>query len=58
MLKEVADREMEAGVRFKVVETGGKTVESALKLANPTETKGCTDRRCMGCRSEAGAGGK
>ena len=42
-MKEVADREMEAGVRFKVVETGGKTVESALKLANPTETKGCMD---------------
>ena len=48
---------MEAGVPFKVVETGGKTVGAALKLANPTETKGCTDRRCVGCRSEAGAGG-
>ena len=49
MLKEVADREMEAGVRFKVVETGGKTVEAALKLANPTETKGCTNRQIVGC---------
>ena len=34
-----------------------KTVESALKRANPTETIGCRDRRCVGCRDEAGAGG-
>jgi hypothetical protein len=57
ILKEVADRETEAGVKFKIVESGGKTLEAALKTANPTESPGCIDRRCVACRNDRGSGG-
>ena len=39
------------------METGGKTVESALKSPNPTETPGCLQESCIACRDERGAGG-
>ena len=57
ILKRVADRSTEAGVKFKIVESGGKKLEAALKTANPTESPGCIDRRCVACRNERGSGG-
>ena len=50
LLKEVADREADAGVRFKIIETGGSTIQSVVQKSNPTETVGCTDRRCIVCK--------
>ena len=50
LLKEIADKEAESGVRFKIVETGGRTVQSVVQKSNPTETVGCTDWRCVACK--------
>ena len=40
-LKVIADSEAEAGVHFKVIETGGLSLRSVLQRSNPLETKGC-----------------
>ena len=50
ILKEVVDREAEAGVSFKIVETSGITVKTVLQMSNPTATPGCTDVECLACR--------
>ena len=51
LLKDIADKEAEAGVKFKIIETGGRTMQSVVQNSNPTETVGCDDRRCMMCKS-------
>ena len=56
-LREIADNEAEAGIHFKIVETGGATVQSMLQKANPTETSGCENLQCVSCQSERGRGG-
>ena len=40
-LKVIADIEAEAGVIFRIVETGGISVKSILQRSNPVETPGC-----------------
>ena len=57
ILKDVVDRESEAGVSFKIVETGGKTVKTVVQKSNPTATAGCTDVDCVACRQGRGEGG-
>ena len=57
MLREVANRETDAGLRFKIVETGGRTVKSQVQVSNPTATPGCTYGDCQACRGGPGAGG-
>ena len=56
-LRRIADSEAEAGVRFKIVETGGRTVKSLLQRSNPTETVGCDDLDCLPCQTGRGEGG-
>ena len=58
LLKDVAETEAEAGVRFKVIETGGRSVKSMAQKSNPTETIGCIDDGCMACKDGRGMGGK
>ena len=57
MLREVANREADAGLKFKIVETGGRTLKSQVQVSNPTATPGCTSGDCQACRGGPGAGG-
>jgi hypothetical protein len=56
-LKEIAEKEAEKGVWFKIVEMGGRSVQSVLERSNPTATIGCTAADCLPCRSGKGDGG-
>ena len=57
MLQKVADNETEAGVKFKIVETGGRTMKSEVQVSNPTATSGCDDGDCLACQYGRGKGG-
>ena len=56
-LKLIAESEAEAGIRFRVVETGGRTVKSILQKSNPTATVVCEEEDCLPCRPGRGEGG-
>ena len=56
-LKEIADTESEAGVHFKIIETGGHSMRSVLQRSNPLETAGCEDPKCLPCKNGRGGGG-
>jgi hypothetical protein len=56
-LKEIADKEAEKGVFFKIVETGGRSVQSMLERPNPMANIGCTDVDCLPCKTGKGDGG-
>ena len=56
-LREIANHEIEAGVKFKIIETGGKTIESQVQLSNPTATTGCDRHDCLPCQTGRGTGG-
>ena len=49
--------EAEAGVRFRIVKTGGRTVKSCVQMSNPTATAGCSDNQCLACKAGRGNGG-
>ena len=57
ILRNVADCDAEAGVKFKIVETGGRAVKTQLQKPNPTETAGCDEPDCLACRTGRGDGG-
>ena len=57
-LKAAADSEAEAGVKFKIVETGGLSIKSVLQRSNPLETPGCDDEECLPCKPGRGEGGQ
>ena len=57
-LKAVAENEAEAGVKFKIVETGGLSIKSVLQRSNPLETPGCDDEECLPCKPGRGEGGQ
>ena len=58
MLRKVVQAETNKEMKFKVIETGGRTVKSLLQRSNPTATAGCTAEDCIACRTgERGAGG-
>ena len=57
-LKAIADREAEAGVHFKIVETGGISIKSILQRSNPLETPGCDRSDCLPCKQGRGEGGQ
>ena len=46
-LKEIADTESEAGVHFKIIETGGHSMRSVLQRSNPLETAGCENPKVV-----------
>ena len=58
MLREVADQEAQEGMKFKIVETGGRTVKSDVQKSNPTATPGCADSDCLPCKEGRGGGGQ
>ena len=56
-LRQIAEQETEAGVKFRIVETGGRTVKSIVQSSNPTATKGCEEQDCLACQAGRGEGG-
>ena len=59
-LQDIADKEAIPGLKFKVVEKGGKTFERILTKSNPTATGNCgrTDKHgnmdCVPCNQDGG----
>ena len=56
-LRDIVEREAEAGVLFKIVESGGSSIKSIVQKSNPTATLGCTDDKCLPCQTGRGDGG-
>ena len=54
MLKEVAERETDKNLRFKIVEKGGRTIERSLMRPNPIGSEGCGKKDCPVCEQEGG----
>ena len=57
-MKEVADKEAEAGVHFKIIENAGLSMRRVLQVSNPLESAGCDSPDCLPCRDVRGEGGK
>ena len=57
MLRKVVQAENNENMRFKILETGGRTVKSLLQRANPTATAGCSSSDCIACKGGRGSGG-
>ena len=57
MLKEVAESEAENGLKFKILERGGKPVKRKVQNSNPTAKAGCQSGDCLACKGERGQGG-
>ena len=63
MMREVADSEATPGLHFKVVEKGGRRLESLLSKPNPTSSGHCVRKdhpnerkKCVGCNQDEGIG--
>ena len=50
--------EAEAGVNFRIVETGGMSMKRMIQVSNPMKTAGCENQNCLPCRSGRGDGGR
>ena len=57
MLRDVAETEAQNGLKFKVVESGGRSVVQHVQKSNPTATPGCDNADCVACKGGRGAGG-
>ena len=57
MLREVAETEAVNGLKFKILEKGGKMVKRAVQKSNPTGSPGCTSPDCVACKEGRGKGG-
>ena len=57
MMRETAEAEAKEGIRFRIMEVGGKTLKRTLQRSNPTATPGCEDTECIACKDERGRGG-
>ena len=57
ILKEVAEQEAVPGLKFKVLERGGLTVQHKVQKSNPSATPGCQDADCLPCKDGRGKGG-
>ena len=51
------EAEAEGVIRFKILETGGRSIKSIVQRSNPTATKGCDEEDCLPCRGGKGEGG-
>ena len=58
MLKTVAETEAQPGLKFKVVESSGRTVRSQVQKSNSTATTGCDHTNCLACKAGRGEGGQ
>ena len=56
-MRKVADEEAKEGIKFKIMEIGGKTVKSELQKSNPLAQPGCGESDCIACNMERGKGG-
>ena len=56
-LRKIAEEESIRGLKFRIVETGGKMVKRVVQCSNPTATPGCSDPACIACKSGRGEGG-
>ena len=57
MLREVAEAEALPGLRFKIVEGGGKTVQRVVQKSNPTASGRCQESDCLSCKGDTLSGG-
>ena len=57
IVREVAECEAEPGLKFKVVESGGRSIAQQVQRSNPTATPGCQNSDCLACKTCPGAGG-
>ena len=48
-LKEIADVEAVPGMRFKIIESGGRTIKQEVQRSNPTATAGFDRGDCLVC---------
>ena len=58
MMRKVAEEEARDGIKFKILEVGGRTLKSELQRSNPTATPGCDKSDCLPCSGGRGKGGK
>ena len=58
MMRKVAEEEARDGIKFKIMEVGGRTLKSELQRSNPTATPGCNKSDCLPCSGGRGGGGK
>ena len=49
IFRKVVQAEANKEMKFKVIETGGRTVKSLLQRSNPTAIAGCTAQDCISC---------
>ena len=57
ILRRVAEEEKKEGIKFNIIESGGKTMKRELMMSNPTATPGCRKEDCPCCAEEKGRGG-
>ena len=57
MLAEVAKAEAQPGLKFKLVESGGRTIKSNVQKFNPTASVEWPGGDCVGCKGGRGTGG-
>ena len=53
MLRDIAEKEA-CGLKLKVIERGGRTVEKLLSRSNPTASDSCGRPDCVGCNQPGG----
>jgi hypothetical protein len=56
-LREIAEKEAELGLKFKIVEMGGRTIQNEVQRPNPTGSPGCSNVDCLACVEGRGQGG-
>ena len=58
VMRRVAEEEGKEGIRFNIIETGGKTLKREFQKSNPTATPGCAKNDCLCCAERRGKGGQ
>ena len=53
----MAEEEGKEGIKFNIIESGGKTLKRELMRSNPTATQGCRKDDGPCCADERGRGG-
>ena len=56
-LRTIAESDGVPGLRFKVVERGGRKIVNQLQRTNPTGSPGCSKEDCPVCKQPGGGGG-
>ena len=48
-LREIVEKESVSDMKYKIVESGGRTLKSKLQKSNPTATPGCENADWLAC---------